>query len=118
MAQEQLEQVLLNLAFNARDAMPTGGTLTLLAELENDPLYVAPAARPWLRVTVSDTGRGIPEELLPRIFDPYVTTKAQAEGTGLGLAIVSRTIDDAGGIIDVQSRADVGTTFVLRVPLA
>ncbi len=101
----QLKQILLNLLTNAAQALPGGGTVTVaLARDER-----------WATVTVTDTGPGIPEELRSRVFEPFFTTKG---GTGLGLA-VSRTIAEAhDGTLAVESPADGGAAFVLRLPLA
>jgi signal transduction histidine kinase/ActR/RegA family two-component response regulator len=108
----QLESALLNLGINGRDAMPEGGVLSFATEraaLGEPPL-------PWIRIRVADTGSGIPEEHLDRIFDPYFTTKAAGKGTGLGLAAVYGTLRDHGGDIAVESRRGAGTTFTLSLP--
>ena len=115
----QLQQVFLNLAINARDAMPRGGRLlfrTENAELSSAPER-APAAAPgnYTVVRVSDTGCGIPAEVLPRIFDPFFTTKQVGQGTGLGLAMVYGIVQSHGGYIEVQSSAGGGDR-VCRVP--
>ena len=118
MRAEQLEQVLLNLAFNARDAMPEGGTLSFVADdaaRSGDGVFPTDIANA-VRITVTDTGVGIPVELQQRIFDPYVTTKPAGEGTGLGLAIVARAVEDVGGRVEVISEVGQGTRFVLTIP--
>ena len=118
MRAEQLEQVLLNLAFNARDAMPEGGTLSFVADdaaRSGDGVSPIDTANA-VRITVTDTGVGIPVELQQRIFDPYVTTKPAGEGTGLGLAIVARAVEDVGGRVEVFSDVGEGTRFVLTIP--
>lgn len=108
----QFEQVLVNLVANARDAMPTGGTVTItIARAE-----AADGAPPQVGIAVADEGTGIPEDLLPRIFEPFVTTKAAGRGTGLGLAMVASIIRRAGGSVDVASEVGVGTTVMLRLP--
>ena len=103
----QLHQALLNLAINARDAMPHGGSLSFSTNVN--------AGQLWLRVT--DTGSGIPIELQQRIFEPLFTTKGDGKGTGLGLAVVKRVIEQHSGSIDLRSAPGFGTTFWLRLPL-
>lgn len=102
---DHLKQVMLNLILNGLQAMPGGGTLTLEAE----------PAREGLRLIVADTGQGIPPEALPRVFDPYFTTKAK--GLGLGLAIARRIIEDHGGTIEVESQPARGSRFSVILPL-
>jgi PAS domain S-box-containing protein len=119
-----LQNALLNLAFNARDAMPEGGELsfsTRLCEIheEDEAALVAPLAPgSYLELSVSDTGSGIPPAVLPRIFEPFFTTKMVGKGTGLGLAAVYGTMLDHGGSLRVDSREDEGTTFRLYLPIA
>jgi two-component system, cell cycle sensor histidine kinase and response regulator CckA len=119
----QMGQVVINLAFNARDAMPEGGTLTF----EVAPVSVteawagrtaslAPGA--YTRLTVTDTGAGIPDPILERIFEPFFTTKAVGRGTGLGLSTVESIVSRSGGSIRVQSREGHGTTFEILLPCA
>jgi signal transduction histidine kinase len=105
LAQEQLEQVLLNLILNARDAMPRGGTITLAARRH--------AAQ--VRIEVSDTGTGIRPEILARVFEPFFTTKGDA-GTGLGLMIAKDVIEHAGGTIRIDSQYGKGTTVLIDLP--
>lgn len=117
----QLQQVLLNLALNARDAMPEGGTLRVTVELGmamNGPAAgrEATSAEDYVRLVVSDTGTGIALEYLPRIFEPFFTTKPRGQGTGLGLAIVHSIIQDHDGHIRVDSQPGRGTTFVILLP--
>lgn len=114
----QIEQVLLNLAVNARDAMPLGGTLTFAtaeAELEAPPESDQPPGR-YARLTVSDTGSGIPGHLLPHIFEPFFTTKESGKGTGLGLTTVFGIIKQHGGWIDIDTRPGQGTAFKIFLP--
>ncbi|MGB9596998.1 MAG: two-component system sensor histidine kinase NtrB, partial [Candidatus Poribacteria bacterium] len=101
---EQMKQAILNLLLNAIDAMPNGGTLSIKALKEDDNL----------QIEISDTGKGIPEDILPRIFDLYFTTKDK--GTGLGLSIVQRIISEHKGWIKVDSRLNIGTTFRIYLP--
>ena len=106
----QLEQLLLNLVINARDAMPTGGTLTLAAS------RVDVDGEDWLRLAVTDTGVGIDPTIRSRIFEPFFTTKKQGEGTGLGLSTVHGIAQRAGGDIRVHSNGGGGTTFEVLLP--
>ncbi len=116
----QLEQALLNLCINARDAMPRGGRLHLSAREEF--LATAPAdARGvpvgrYVVIHVADTGDGIPHEIQQRIFEPFFTTKERGKGTGLGLAMVYGFARNAGGAVHVDSTVGVGSTFELWLP--
>ncbi|MCC6930301.1 MAG: PAS domain S-box protein [Gemmatimonadaceae bacterium] len=119
----QLEQVILNLAVNARDAMPEGGLLTLGTEhvvLTDEHLIEGQGvvAGPFALLTVSDSGSGIPPEALPHLFEPFYTTKRQGEGTGLGLATVYGIVRQAGGMVDVESTPGIGTRFRIYLPRA
>lgn len=115
----QMGQVLVNLAVNARDAMPRGGRLVvttsrvLLDKSAAADASVAPGA--YARVTITDTGTGIPADVLPRIFEPFFTTKAE-RGTGLGLATVYGIVRQAEGAISVASPAGQGATFTILLP--
>ena len=119
----QLEQVLMNLALNARDAMPRGGRLTI----ETDQIEVSDEYRrvhPWAKagqyilLTVRDTGIGMTAEVVERIFEPFFTTKPQGEGTGLGLAVTWGIIQDHGGLIHCYSEVGIGTSFKIYLPAA
>ncbi len=110
-----LQQVFLNLALNAIDAMPGGGTLRVRTALEQSPLRNSPQAVPVARVEFSDTGTGIPPELLSRVFEPFFTTKEH--GSGLGLSISYEIIESLGGEIAVTSQVGIGTTFVVLLPV-
>ena len=117
----QLHQVLLNLAVNARDAMPDGGVLTLTAEaaiLDEAGARQAPAGRAgdYIRLSVADTGSGIPPEVLEHIFEPFFTTKPRGKGSGLGLSTVYGIVRSHGGFVDVRSTAGVGTRFSVLIP--
>jgi two-component system sensor histidine kinase HydH len=101
---DRIKQVLLNLVLNAIEAMPTGGRLTLGAT----------ASSAALTLMVTDTGSGIPPELLPRVFEPYVTTKTR--GLGLGLAIARRIVEAHGGRIEAESQVGQGTSFRITLP--
>ncbi|MDA8413357.1 MAG: ATP-binding protein [Desulfobacteraceae bacterium] len=111
----QLQQVLINLFLNSRDAMPTGGKLSV--RVKTDSSRILPGgATSCLRIEVLDTGSGIPEEHLKRIFDPFFTTKPPGQGTGLGLAISARIIESFGGRIEARSRMGTGTCFTIWLP--
>jgi signal transduction histidine kinase len=109
---QQLRQVLLNLFTNAADAMPNGGRLAPRVR----PLESA-AGRPAVVIEVADTGTGIPPELLPRVTEPFFTTKPEGKGTGLGLAICRRIVHQHQGTIEVDSRLGEGTTVRITLPV-
>ncbi|MEH2187674.1 MAG: response regulator [Nostoc sp.] len=117
----QLHQVLMNLCVNARDAMPNGGTLSISAEnLLIDENYarmnLEAKEGPYIVVTVSDSGVGIPKEMLDRIFEPFFTTKDVGQGTGLGLSTVLGIIKSHGGFVNVYSEPGSGTSFKVYLP--
>ncbi len=112
----QLEQVLLNLAANARDAMPSGGILrieTAVAASDTVRDLRVPAGESWILITVSDSGSGMPPEVRDRVFEPFFTTKARGKGTGLGLALAYAMVEQSGGIIRVDSEPGLGSVFSL-----
>ncbi|MET0492207.1 MAG: PAS domain S-box protein [Actinoplanes sp.] len=118
----QLEQVLVNLAVNARDAMPGGGHLTIdTAAVEVDAEHAAGraglASGRYVRVRVSDTGTGMPREVIDKAFDPFFTTKPSGQGTGLGLATVYGIITQAGGTVQIYSEPDLGSTITVLLPV-
>ena len=107
----QLHQVLMNLCVNARDAMPQGGQLRLSAKNTTDELG------PRVLITVEDTGTGIPSEIMEKVFDPFFTTKELGKGTGLGLSTVLGIVKSHGGILNVDSKEGVGTSFQISLPV-
>jgi len=116
----QLEQVILNLAVNARDAMPSGGALRLATggrELADDESAGLPAGS-YVQLTVDDTGPGMAPEILEHLFEPFFTTKERGKGTGLGLATVHGIVHQSGGQIRVESEPGEGTRFLILLPRA
>jgi signal transduction histidine kinase len=115
--QQQLQQVLLNLFFNALEAMPQGGTLTVQAALTARTAGAdGTCGAKEMTITVTDTGVGIAADVLPQIFRPFFTTKTK-EGMGLGLSICESIVTAHGGRIEVESRVGHGTTFSLFLPV-
>ncbi len=117
----QLQQIILNLAVNARDAMPRGGNLimeTSFVQLDEEAARQLPPCTPgpYVLLSVSDTGSGIPPEVQAHVFEPFFTTKEQGKGTGLGLFTVYGIVQQASGAIAVHSEAGVGTTFKIYLP--
>ena len=118
----QIEQVLLNLCVNARDAMPEGGRLTVETSVvewpgnANASEVPGLAAGRYVRITVQDTGSGIPAEILPHIFEPFFTTKPKERGTGLGLSVVYGIVEQHGGSIRVESVHGKGSSFHVFLP--
>jgi signal transduction histidine kinase len=104
----QIEQALLNLITNSRDAMPEGGRLRLSARGSDG----------FVELSVSDSGHGLPPEIVSHVFDPLFTTKPPGRGTGLGLPIVREVVAAHGGTVDFATRDGLGTTVALRLPCA
>ena len=119
--ERQIEQVIMNLVVNARDAMPGGGEVTIrtspisyLQNTERDGATIP--AGDYLRIDVTDTGTGIPDDTIGKIFEPFFTTKGVGKGTGLGLSTAYGIIKQTGGFIFASSKIDLGTTFTLLLP--
>ncbi len=121
--QGSIEQVVVNLALNARDAMMKGGRITIqtantMLDHNNVPQHFKVTKGPYVVLTVSDEGAGISPEVLPHIFEPFFTTKANGKGTGLGLATVYGIVKQSGGDISVESKMGQGTSFHVYLPKA
>ncbi|MFN7957424.1 MAG: ATP-binding protein [Holophagaceae bacterium] len=110
-ARAQIEQILVNLVGNARDAMPGGGAILIRLSMATS------GGKPIARIEVEDNGEGMTPEIQEKIFSPFFTTKGPGRGTGLGLASVRQLMHDLGGTLAVASQPGIGTTFVLRLPL-
>lgn len=105
--ENKMSQVFMNIMINALQAMDSGGKLTIRTEADNG----------YSVVSIEDTGAGIPPDVMPHIFDPFFTTKGVGEGTGLGLSVSRGIVEQHGGIIEVDSKVGVGTTFMIKLPL-
>lgn len=117
----QMHQAIMNLCLNARDAMPEGGTLTITTRVRQSSeitIVSGDDTESFVEIIVSDTGEGMDEKVIQKIFEPFYTTKDKGEGTGLGLAMVYGIITNHNGIIDVDSEPEKGTTFRLLLPLS
>lgn len=120
--EDHLAQIVLNLALNARDALPLGGTVAISCMACGEgalppPLRARQDGRAYLRLSVTDNGVGIPPSMLPHIFEPFYSTKDRERGTGMGLAVVYGIVEQLGGVIDVRSRLGEGTAFHVYLPL-
>jgi PAS domain S-box-containing protein len=118
----QLEQVLVNLTVNARDAMPAGGRITIdtaAVDVDTDHAHHRVGLHPgrYVRIRVSDTGTGMPEDVIDKAFDPFFTTKPTGQGTGLGLATVYGIVTQAGGTVQIYSEPGLGTTITILLPV-
>ena len=119
----QIQQVLMNLCVNARDAMPDGGTLSIDARTvhfsESDARRnIEAEPGPYVRIAVRDTGIGMPDDVVDKIFEPFFSTKEEGEGTGLGLSTAYSIIQSHDGFLDVESEKGMGTTFWMYLPVA
>jgi signal transduction histidine kinase/CheY-like chemotaxis protein len=116
----QLDQVLMNLCINARDAMPDGGVLRIRTEVVPADAAAPPggAAGPWVAVAVTDSGSGMPPDVVERVFEPFFTTKPDRAGTGLGLSVVFSIVRQHGGSVTCTSAVGQGTTFRILLPAA
>jgi PAS domain S-box-containing protein len=119
----QIQQVIMNLCVNARDAMPQGGVLTIgleHKELDAAGAHIHPKAKPgsYVAISVTDTGTGIPPELVDKIFDPFFTTKPLGQGTGLGLPTVLGIAENHGGFVHLETKLGAGSTFCVYIPAA
>ncbi|MEQ9324506.1 MAG: ATP-binding protein, partial [Polyangiaceae bacterium] len=112
----QIETVLMNLVLNAADAMPDGGTITIRSTVR-ERFDANDRHVPWLTLVVADDGKGMDEQTLQRVFEPFFSTKGPGRGTGLGLATVQGIVEQVGGDIDVSSRIGEGTEFVVFLPI-
>jgi two-component system, cell cycle sensor histidine kinase and response regulator CckA len=113
-----VQHMLLNLATNARDAMPSGGTLTMSGAYEPNAELPDGRVAPMVTVTVEDTGRGMSEDVLVHLFEPFFTTKAPGDGTGLGMAMIYGLVQQHEGTIRVESAPNIGTRVIIALPLA
>lgn len=114
----QLEQVVMNLVLNARDAMPETGVMTLISELREVPGDGPVPSGPWVTLSIRDTGSGMDDETRARVFEPFFTTKGPGEGTGLGLASVYGIVTQSGGHVTVTSDPGTGTEFTVYLLMA
>jgi signal transduction histidine kinase len=108
MDRDHLNQVIVNIALNAAQAMPQGGSLKASVALQQGSI----------QIRFQDSGHGIPDDIKDRVFDPFFTTKGVGEGTGLGLAICQKIVESYHGGITFESRADVGTSFTIMLPIS
>jgi CheY-like chemotaxis protein len=115
----QIESILLNLAINARDAMPDGGTLIIeCANIRHDNPDRDPEPGEYITLAVTDTGVGMPQEIIDRAFEPFFTTKESGKGSGLGLSMVYGFTKQSGGHVTIESKVGLGTTVRIHLPRA
>jgi two-component system, cell cycle sensor histidine kinase and response regulator CckA len=113
----QVQQIILNLVLNARDAMPDGGRVTVSTRNSDGPVRNGNQfSDAWITLTVGDTGCGMDEKTRSRLFEPFFTTKKPGQGNGLGLATVLRIVTHEGGTIEVESETGKGTRMVVHLP--
>ena len=112
----QLEQVFINIALNAFDAMPDGGDFTITVKSKNGQTNPLDSTN-FISIRLSDTGEGIPAENISSLFEPFFTTKARGAGAGLGLFVSYLIINQHNGAVEVESELDVGTTFIVKLPI-
>jgi len=113
-----VQHMLINLATNARDAMPTGGMLTMRGRFDPAVELANGVTSPMVTITVEDSGRGMDDEVLAHLFEPFFTTKGPGEGTGLGMAMIYGLVQQHAGTIDVQSTVGLGTKVIIALPIA
>ena len=113
----RIQQMIMNLAVNARDAMPHGGMLQISLSRQQSPPQPTLPAGPWVRLTIADSGQGIASEAMSHIFEPFYTTKPRGQGTGLGLAQVYGIVKQHNGEIEVHSVAGHGAAFTVYLPV-
>jgi PAS domain S-box-containing protein len=115
----QIESILLNLAINSRDAMPDGGTLIVeCANIRHDSVDLEPEPGEYVTLAVTDTGAGMPQEVIDRAFEPFFTTKESGKGSGLGLSMVYGFAKQSGGHVTIESKVGIGTTVRIYLPRA
>jgi two-component system NtrC family sensor kinase len=114
---DQIKQVIMNMLVNAQHAVEEKGNITIITRHAQDPRAPATANKPMVELSIVDTGCGIPEVNLRRIFDPFFTSKDVGKGTGLGLSVSHGIVEAHGGFIEVQSKVGEGSTFRVFLPL-
>jgi len=114
---DQIKQVVMNMLVNAQHAVEEKGAITITTRRARDPRAGASEQKPMVAISIVDTGCGIPEKNLKRIFDPFFTSKDVGKGTGLGLSVSHGIVEAHGGMIDVQSKVGEGSTFRVLLPL-